>query len=86
MGHQPDPRFSVGQRVKSFRGESATVHRVIPTETIGKSHRVQVTFDGDDKPDARHFYEEVFEPHGEISEDDIKGWANKLNPDQFGSR
>lgn len=86
MGHQPDPRFSVGQRVKSFRGELATVRSVHPSPIIGKSHRVKVHFDKDTKPTNIAYYEEVFEPAEKMSLDDVTDWTRNLSPSQFGRR
>lgn len=72
------PMFSPGDRVESFRGEGATVHRVIPSNESGKSHRVQVKWDeparnlawnGEQHPqgagDERAYYENVFHHHPE---------------------
>jgi hypothetical protein len=62
MPKKPPPKFKVGDKVTSHRGEKATVTRVRHVEDPGKSHRVGVKWDSKSKPkdDAVDYYEHVF--------------------------
>jgi hypothetical protein len=60
MTDKAEPRFVVGDRVVSFRGERATVTWVGRAEAPHRSHRVCVHFDGKLEADRRDFYETVF--------------------------
>lgn len=58
---KPPPKFSVGDRVISFKGELATVIWVRTVDHPGKSHRVSVHWDDSDREDKIEYYEGVFE-------------------------
>lgn len=58
MMSSPFPKFKVGDKVISFRGERATVRVVYQVDTPGKSHRVGVTWENEDEG---MYYEQVFE-------------------------
>lgn len=60
MGMHGEPKFAVGDRVVSFRGEYATVTAVRDSEHPGKSNRIYVHFDADWEPCKIEFYETVF--------------------------
>lgn len=63
------PLFKVGDRVRSFRGESAIITKVREVSTPGKSHRVEVEWtDKLKNPDKREYYEEVFTYDGDLSD------------------
>lgn len=60
MGMNGEPKFAVGDRVVSFRGEYATVVAVRDSQHPGKSNRVYVQFDADMQPCTIEYYETVF--------------------------
>lgn len=63
----PHNLFRVGDKVKSFRGEDATVIEVEESKAWrSRSHRVTVEWDDKVKnPDKRSYYEEVFCSEGQ---------------------
>jgi hypothetical protein len=72
------PKFEVGDEVISFRGERATVTKVITVEHPGKSHRVTVRWQNNRdgvtdtpykaNPDNIDYYEHVFDHYKESHE------------------
>lgn len=60
MTTERQPKYSIGDRVKTFRGEEGTITGVFPPSRPGASFKYD--FEYDDRAHPGHYYEEVFEP------------------------
>lgn len=60
MAMPDDPTFQPGDEVISFRGDKATVVSYRVVDNPGKSNRVTVRWDGEDKEGPMEYYAGVF--------------------------